>query len=101
MPPFPPVGATNKIFYIALVATLIGLVLDLLRLTLDYAKLVAVILPLSIVGWIGFPRFVQPDINVMATSLGLCVGGIVLLWRLDTVAKTPIERNGGSIFAFA
>jgi hypothetical protein len=29
VPPFPPIGATNKIFYLALVATLVGFVLDL------------------------------------------------------------------------
>ena len=30
MPDFPPIGATNKIFYIALAAALIGFALDLL-----------------------------------------------------------------------
>jgi len=33
VPTFPPVGAVNKIFYIALVATLVGFVLDLLKTT--------------------------------------------------------------------
>jgi hypothetical protein len=29
------------------------------------------------------------------------LGGIALLWRLDTVAKTPPKRNGGSIVGTA
>jgi hypothetical protein len=101
VPPFPPVGATNKIFYITLVAALIGFVLDLSLQTAEHGKVLAVIMPLSIAGWIGSPRFVNPDIDLIATSLGLWLGGIALLWRLDTVAKTPAERNGGSIVGTA
>lgn len=59
------------------------------------------ILPLLIVGWIGYPRFAKPDIALMATALGLWLGGIALLWRLDTVATSPAEQNGGSIVATA
>jgi hypothetical protein len=101
VPPFPPVGATNKIFYVALAAALIGFVLDLLPQIANYRKLLAVIMPVSIVGWIGLPRFAKLDVDLMATSLGLWLGGIVLLWRLDTVATTPAERNGGSIVGTA
>jgi hypothetical protein len=101
VPPFPPVGATNKVFYIALAAALIGFVLDLPLRSANYGKPLAVIMPLAIVGWIGFPRFVKPDIDFMATSLGLWLGGVALLWRLDTVANTPAERNGGSIVGTA
>jgi hypothetical protein len=101
VPPFPPVGSTNKIFYIALAATLAGLVLDLLPGTAVYRRLLAVILPLLIVGWIGFPRFAKPDIGLIATVLGLWLGGLAVLWRLDTVATAPPEHNGGSIVGTA
>jgi hypothetical protein len=101
VPPFPPVGSTNKIFYIALATTLAGLVLDLLPRTAICRRLLAVIMPLLIVGWIGFPRFAKPDIELIATALGLWLGGIVLSWRLDTVATDPPERNGGSIVGTA
>jgi hypothetical protein len=97
VPPFPPIGAVNKIFYVALAAALIGFVLDLLPQTANYRKLLAVIMPLLIVGWISFPRFTKIDVELMATLLGLWLGGIALLWRLDTVATTPAEHNGGSI----
>jgi hypothetical protein len=101
VPDFPPIGATNKIFYIALAAALIGFALDLLPRPANYRKLLAVIMPLLIVGWIGFPRFAKPDIELMATVLGLWLGGAILLWRLETVATTPAERNGGSIVGTA
>jgi hypothetical protein len=101
VPPFPPVGSTNKIFYIALAATLAGLVLDLLPRTAIYRRLLAVIMPLLVVGWIGLPRFAKPDIELMATALGLWLGGVAVLWRLDTVATAPPEHNGGSIVGTA
>ena len=101
VPDFPPIGSTNKIFYIALGAALVGLALDLLPRTANYRKLLAVIMPLLIVGWIGFPRFAALDVELMATVLGLWLGGVALLWRLETVATTPAERNGGSIVCTA
>jgi DMSO reductase anchor subunit len=93
VPSFPPIGSTNKIFYIALVAALVGLALDLLPRTANYRKLLAVVMPLVIVGWIGFPRFAALDVELMATVLGLWLGGTALLWRLETVATTPAERQ--------
>ncbi len=101
VPDFPPIGSTNKIFYIALGAALVGLALDLLPRTANYRKLLAVIMPLLIVAWIGFPRFAALDVELMATVLGLWLGGVALLWRLETVATTPAERNGGSIVCTA
>ena len=101
VPDFPPIGATNKIFYIALAAALVGFALDLLPRLASYRKLLAVIMPLSIVAWIGFPRFAKPDIELIATALGLWLGGIALLWRLEIVATTPADRNGGSIVGTA
>jgi hypothetical protein len=101
VPTFPPVGSTNKIFYIAVAAALIGFVLDLLSRPANYRRPLAVILPFLIVGWIGYPRFAKPDIGLMATALGLWLGGVALLWRLDTVATSPAEQNGSSIVGTA
>jgi hypothetical protein len=103
VPPFPPVGAANKIFYVALAAALIGFVLDLIpqTATANYRKLLAVIMPLLISVWIGFVRFAKLDVDFIATALGLWLGGIALVWRLDTVATTPAELNGGSIVGTA
>jgi hypothetical protein len=100
VPTFPPIGAVNKIFYIALVATLVGFVLELLRTTkLD--RVLAVILPGLIIGWIGFPRFANWDLEAVTTACALWLGGSVMLWRLDVVAKSTAERNGGSLVSLA
>jgi hypothetical protein len=98
VPTFPPVGAVNKIFYIALGAGLVGFVLDLLRTTkLD--RVLAVIVPGLIVGWIGLPRFANGDLEAVTTASVLWLGGSVVIWRLNVVAKSTAERNGGSLVA--
>jgi hypothetical protein len=101
VPPFPPVGATNKIFYIALSGTLVGLVLDLLPRSAKLDQPLAVIVPALIVGWIGWPRFTNADLDVVATTLALWLGGSAALWRLNAVAKATAERNGGSLVGTA
>jgi hypothetical protein len=100
VPPLPPIGATNKIFYIALAATLVGFVLDLLAIRrLDRG--LALIVPGLIAGWIGLPRFMNGDLEVVATASALWLGGSVVLWRLDAVTKAPAECNGGSVVGTA
>jgi hypothetical protein len=47
VPTFPPIGARNKIFYIGVAATLIGLFLDLLPQIKNYSKILAALLSLS------------------------------------------------------
>jgi len=94
VPPFPPVGATNKIFYVALSAALAGFALDLLPRTAKLDRILVVIVPALIVGWIGLPRFTNADLDVVATTFALSLGGSVVLWRLDAVAKATAERNG-------
>ena len=101
VPTFPPIGATNKIFYIGVAATLIGLFLDLLPQVKNYSKILAAIMSLLIAGWIGYPRFAKPDMDLIVASLGLWLGGLALLWPLDTVAQTPPERNGVGIVGTA
>ena len=100
VPTFPPVGAVNKIFYIALAAALVGFVLDFLRITkLD--RVLAVIVPGLIVGWIGLPRFANGDLEAMMTAVALWLGGSVVIWRLNVVAKSTAERNGGGLVGIA
>jgi hypothetical protein len=100
VPPLPPIGATDKIFYVALVATLVGFVLDLLAIRrLD--RVLALIVPGLIAGWIGLPRFTNGDLEVVATAGALWLGGSAVLWRLDAVTKAPAECNGGSVVGTA
>src|SRR3954447_16908797 len=56
VPPFPPVGAVSKMFYIMLAPTLAGLVLDVLPGVDSLKKAVLVLAPLLSVVWIAFPR---------------------------------------------
>jgi len=96
VPAFPPVGAVNKIFYIALAAALVGFVLDFLRTTkLDRA--LAVIVPGLIVGWIGLPRFAYGDLEALTTASALWLGGAVVIWRLNVVGTSTAERNGSLV----
>ena len=97
VPPFPPVGATNKIFYIAVSGTLVGFVLDLLPPSAMLDRLLAVIVPAMIVGWIGWPRFANADLEIVATTIALWLGGLAVLWRMAAVTKATAERNGGSL----
>src|SRR5215470_15663990 len=100
VPTFPPVGAVNKIFYIALVAALVGFVLDLLKTTkLD--RVFAMVVPGLIVGWIGLPRFANGDLEAVTTGCAPWLGGSVVLWRLKVVAKSTAERNIGSLVGIA
>jgi hypothetical protein len=57
---FPPIGATNKIFYVGVAATLIGIFQDLLPQIKNYSKILAALLSLSIVGWIAYPCLAKP-----------------------------------------
>src|SRR5215471_1015154 len=79
VPDFPPIGATNKIFYIALAAALVGFALDLLPRPVNYRKLLAVIMPLLIVAWIGFPRAYRTR---------------MINWR--AIRRSPTVRTSGS-----
>ena len=100
VPTFPPVGAVNKIFYIALVAALVGFVLDLLKTTkLD--RVFAMVVPGLIVGWIGLPRFANGDLEAVTAGCAPWLGGSVVLWRLKVVAKSTAERNVGSLVGIA
>ena len=47
------------------------------------------------------PSFATLDVELMATVLGLWLGGVALFMALETAATTPAERNGGSIVGTA
>jgi hypothetical protein len=50
-------------------------------------------MPLLIVAWIGFPRFAKPDIELIATALGLWPGGTA--WSSTTAIRSgPTDRYG-------
>lgn len=101
VPPFPPVGATNKIFYIALAAALVGFVLDVSPRTANFARPLAWILSFAIVGWIGLPRLFNGDFDAILTSLALAVSGGLVLWRLYAVGTATAAQDGGGLVGLA
>lgn len=94
IPPFPPVGAANKVFYVALAVTLCALALDafapLPRWTLaGLSSLVAA-------GWVGSTRLGAPDSITLLLFAALVVGGGLTLWGLDRLATAPSPAGGGA-----
>ena len=72
--------------------------------TTNYRRVLAVIMPLLIVGWIGFPRFAKSDIKLIATASGLCSVGlpccgasIPLRQRSDFGMKTYLGAIGDDV----
>ena len=110
VPGFPAVGATNKLFYIALFTALPATSLvrksagALRRAVLASATSVLVAI------WIAAPRLSQPDPMLFAWIAGVAVGGAVVLWLLDRIVRdskgTPREALalsflGATAVAFA
>ncbi|MBN9529601.1 MAG: hypothetical protein J0H82_25555 [Alphaproteobacteria bacterium] len=86
IPPFPPVGSTNKVFYAALAAAIVGLVLDVAPRLRPLARLLGPAAVVAIVLWIAVPRFAEPDAALYLTLAALCLGAGAALWRLAAVA---------------
>jgi hypothetical protein len=98
VPPFPPVGASNKVFYVALVAMLGAGVLDAIgRLPRPALAGAASLLA---AGWIGSSKLADPDSTTLFLFAALSGGGGVALWGLDHVA-TLAPPFGGAAPALA
>jgi hypothetical protein len=108
VPDFPPVGSTNKIFFIALAGTVAGIVVDLVTLSsrlagrsvLFFRRFCETAAPPAVAIWIGLPRFAELNTDFLLALAGLAIGGIAVLWRLDAVAATD-RPDGGEMVATA
>jgi predicted neutral ceramidase superfamily lipid hydrolase len=100
IPPFPPVGSTNKVFYAALAAAIVGLVLDVVPRLRPLVRLLGPAAVVAIVLWIAVPRFAEPDADLYLTLAALCLGAGAALWRLATVADGA-GRDVGAVPAIA
>jgi hypothetical protein len=101
IPDFPPVGATNKIFYIGLFATAFGALFDLIarKSSVKPAQLAAQGLAAALVSfaaafWIAQARFAQFDAGFAAEFIGLGLGGVFYLWALQAVADAETAGSG-------
>ncbi len=99
VPPFPPVGSTNKVFYAALALAIVGLILDLVPRLRPLARPLGVVAAATVL-WIAVPRFAEPDAELYLTLAGLGLGAAAALWRLAGLAASA-DRNAGALPAVA
>lgn len=99
-PPFPPVGSTNKIFYIALFATVGGFVLDRIAAGPLPRAAASFVVSLLAAVWIAFARLDSPDAELIVTGSSLILLGALVLWRVDMIARA-VEPEGGGAVALA
>jgi hypothetical protein len=102
IPTFPPVGATNKIFYIVLAASLAGLLYDLMRpfgFANSGGRLIVLLAAASllIATWIGLPRFSDTDTILVLIVAALVLGGALVLWRLATADAAAVMPVNGAV----
>ncbi len=98
-PALPPVGATAKIPYIIGAATLLGLLVDHLFRSTQVKRAAFAVWPLVIIGWIGQTVFADASVGLIVAALALWAAGSFSLWRLDVIATTAVENNGGTTIA--
>ncbi|MGO9419108.1 hypothetical protein [Roseiarcus sp.] len=94
IPPFPPVGASNKVFYVALVATLGAAALDVVgrfrrSVLAGASSLLAAV-------WIGWTKLANPDAATLVLFAALVVGGGLALWGLDRLATLSAPFGSGA-----
>jgi hypothetical protein len=101
IPDFPPAGATNKIFYIAVFATVFGLVVDLAERRWRVAHMRAILqggaalcVSFGAALWIAQARLAQADAGFILEFVALGVGGVAVLWSLQAVAKGEPPGRG-------
>ena len=100
VPPFPPIGSTNKIFYIALLATLGGFVLDRIAVGPLPRAAASLVVSLLAAAWIAYARLDSPDAELIVTGGAVILVGALILWRVGMIAAA-VEPEGGGAVALA
>jgi hypothetical protein len=100
VPSLPPVGSVNKIFWIAVGATLLGLAVDFAPASRALRRALDVAIPLAVASWIAAPRLARLETELLAYLPALWLGGALVLWRLDTLGAGQ-AADGGSAVATA
>jgi hypothetical protein len=96
VPPFPPIGSTNKIFYIALLATLGGFVLDRIAIGPLPRAAASLLVSLLAAAWIAFARLDSPDAELIVTGGAVILVGALVLWRVGMIAAAAEPEGGGA-----
>ena len=103
VPDFPPIGAPNKIFYVALFATVLGALVDIATSRSSGAQsstrhvFAAALVAISAAFWIAQPRFADPDLAFALTFMGLALGAAATLWRLTIIADAAPPKGGAFV----
>ncbi len=95
IPPFPPLGAANKVFYVALAATLGASAFEAFSRVPRWA--LAGLASLLAAGWVGWSKLANPDLPSLALFPALVVVGGLALWGLDRLA-TPRRRPAAALW---
>jgi hypothetical protein len=101
VPDFPPIGATNKIFYVALFATALGALIDIAtphtsekRSSSTRHLFAAALVSFGAAFWIGEPRFANADVGFALAFVSLTFGATATLWRLTLIADAAPPKGG-------
>ena len=89
IPPFPPVGSVNKVFYIAAFGTVLGAVVDLFGWRRAGGWL-ALVQPALAVLYIGWPRIPE---GLLELSVGALLGGLLQLCLTERPADSGPGRG--------
>jgi hypothetical protein len=103
IPDFPPIGATKKIFYIAVFATAFGVMIDVgadpkrgaARLIVQ--GVAAVLVSFAAAAWIAQTRFAQATPEFLLEFVALGAGGAFILWVLQWVADGDPPGRGAFV----
>ena len=96
VPPFPPIGSTNKIFYIALLATLGGFVFDRIAVGPLPRAAASLVVSLLAAAWIAYARLDSPDAELIVTGGAVILVGALVLWRVGMIAASPEPEGAGA-----
>ncbi len=96
IPGFPPVAASNKVFYVVPIATIGAFVLEKVPSALSPRAVAAGAVSLLATVWIGYARLNAPDLELLATGGALVLVGALVLWRMDAIAIGSGPPGGGA-----
>lgn len=82
LPPWPPSGALQKLAYVAAAGLAIGLLLDLLRAGVIWARLLGVLALVAALAWVFESQVRQADPRALLQPALLAAGGALALWRV-------------------
>ena len=88
-----PLSSSEKLFAIATLATMLGLALDLSRDSPPVTRLLAAVLPLAALTWVGWSRITGQDWIDIASLAAVALGGGFVLTQLFASGEQATESG--------